>query len=211
MESSGMKKSGILIVISGPSATGTGTVCKSLMEVNPNLEYSTSVTTREPRKGEKEGINYFFRTPEEFQQMIRQDELLEWAEVYGNFYGTPRSHVQAYLESGKDIVLEIDTQGALQVKSRFPQGVFIFLMPPSLEELACRIQKRGSETPEAMERRLKSARLEIGSAFQYNYLVVNDDVDQAVFQIQQILAAEKCRMDRNLYAVNQMQQYGSIK
>ncbi len=211
MESSGMKKSGILIVISGPSATGKGTVCKSLMEVNPNLEYSTSVTTREPRKGEKEGINYFFRTPEEFQQMIRQDELLEWAEVYGNFYGTPRSHVQAYLESGKDIVLEIDTQGALQVKSRFPQGVFIFLMPPSLEELACRIQKRGSETPEAMERRLKSARLEIGSAFQYNYLVVNDDVDQAVFQIQQILAAEKCRMDRNLYAVNQMQQYGSIK
>ncbi|MBP9484088.1 MAG: guanylate kinase [Negativicutes bacterium] len=206
-----MKKSGILIVISGPSATGKGTVCKSLMEVNPNLEYSTSVTTREPRKGEKEGINYFFRTPEEFQQMIRQDELLEWAEVYGNFYGTPRSHVQAYLESGKDIVLEIDTQGALQVKSRFPQGVFIFLMPPSLEELACRIQKRGSETPEAMERRLKSARLEIGSAFQYNYLVVNDDVDQAVFQIQQILAAEKCRMDRNLYAVNQMQQYGSIK
>ena len=211
MESSGMKKSGILIVISGPSATGKGTVCKNLMEVNPNLEYSTSVTTREPRKGEKEGINYFFRTPEEFQQMIRQDELLEWAEVYGNFYGTPRSHVQAYLESGKDIVLEIDTQGALQVKSRFPQGVFIFLMPPSLEELACRIQKRGSETPEAMERRLKSARLEIGSAFQYNYLVVNDDVDQAVFQIQQILAAEKCRMDRNLYAVNQMQQYGSIK
>ena len=211
MESSGMKKSGILIVISGPSATGKGTVCKSLMEVNPNLEYSTSVTTREPRKGEKEGINYFFRTPEEFQQMIRQDELLEWAEVYGNFYGTPRSHVQAYLASGKDIVLEIDTQGALQVKSRFPQGVFIFLMPPSLEELACRIQKRGSETPEAMERRLKSARLEIGSAFQYNYLVVNDDVDQAVFQIQQILAAEKCRMDRNLYAVNQMQQYGSIK
>ena len=211
MESSGMKKSGILIVISGPSTTGKGTVCKSLMEVNPNLEYSTSVTTREPRKGEKEGINYFFRTPEEFQQMIRQDELLEWAEVYGNFYGTPRSHVQAYLESGKDIVLEIDTQGALQVKSRFPQGVFIFLMPPSLEELACRIQKRGSETPEAMERRLKSARLEIGSAFQYNYLVVNDDVDQAVFQIQQILAAEKCRMDRNLYAVNQMQQYGSIK
>ena len=211
MESSGMKKSGILIVISGPSATGKGTVCKSLMEVNPNLEYSTSVTTREPRKGEKEGINYFFRTPEEFQQMIRQDELLEWAEVYGNFYGTPRSHVQAYLESGKDIVLEIDTQGALQVKSRFPQGVVIFLMPPSLEELACRIQKRGSETPEAMERRLKSARLEIGSAFQYNYLVVNDDVDQAVFQIQQILAAEKCRMDRNLYAVNQMQQYGSIK
>ena len=211
MESSGMKKSGILIVISGPSATGKGTVCKSLMEVNPNLEYSTSVTTREPRKGEKEGINYFFRTPEEFQQMIRQDELLEWAEVYGNFYGTPRSHVQAYLESGKDIVLEIDTQGALQVKSRFPQGVFIFLMPPSLEELACRIQKRGSEAPEAMERRLKSARLEIGSAFQYNYLVVNDDVDQAVFQIQQILAAEKCRMDRNLYAVNQMQQYGSIK
>lgn len=211
MESSGMKKSGILIVISGPSATGKGTVCKSLMEMNPNLEYSTSVTTREPRKGEKEGINYFFRTPEEFQQMIRQDELLEWAEVYGNFYGTPRSHVQAYLESGKDIVLEIDTQGALQVKSRFPQGVFIFLMPPSLEELACRIQKRGSETPEAMERRLKSARLEIGSAFQYNYLVVNDDVDQAVFQIQQILAAEKCRMDRNLYAVNQMQQYGSIK
>jgi guanylate kinase len=136
--------------------------------------------------------------------------LLEWAEVYGNFYGTPREEVRAALDSGQDIVLEIDTQGALQVKSRFPQGVFIFLMPPSLRELAERIQKRASETPEAMDRRLKSAQLEIGSAFQYDYLVVNDEIEVAVDQIEQILAAEKCRMNRNLYVVNHMQQHGSI-
>ena len=210
MEKSTRKQPGVLIVISGPSATGKGTVCKKLMGENNNLRFSVSVTTRLPRKGEFEGVNYFFRTEEEFQKMIENDELLEWAEVYGNFYGTPREIVQAALDKGQDIVLEIDTQGALQVKSRFPQGVFIFLMPPSLEELAARIQKRGSETPEAMEKRLQSAKMEIGSAFQYNYMVVNDDVDLAVFQIQQILAAEKCRMNRNLYMVNHMQQHGTL-
>ena len=210
MPDSTKKKPGVLIVISGPSATGKGTVCKSLMSRNSQLQFSVSVTTREPRSGEVEGKNYYFRTSDEFQDMMNNDQLLEWAEVYGNFYGTPREEVRAALDSGQDIVLEIDTQGALQVKSRFPQGVFIFLMPPSLRELAERIQKRGSETPEAMDRRLKSAQLEIGSAFQYDYLVVNDEIEVAVDQIEQILVAEKCRMNRNLYVVNHMQQHGSI-
>ena len=155
MPDSTKKKPGVLIVSSGPSATGKGTVCKSLMSRNSQLQFSVSVTTREPRSGEVEGKNYYFRTSDEFQDMMSNDQLLEWAEVYGNFYGTPREEVRAALDSGQDIVLEIDTQGALQVKSRFPQGVFIFLMPPSLRELAERIQKRASETPEAMDRRLK--------------------------------------------------------
>jgi len=205
------KQPGVLMVISGPSATGKGTVCKKLMSVADHLRFSVSVTTRLPRAGEVEGVNYFFRKKEEFQRMIQNDELLEWAEVYGNFYGTPRSSVQEALERGEDIVLEIDPQGALQVKSRFPQGVFIFLMPPSLKELSARIQKRGSETPEAMIRRLQSAKIEIGSAFQYDYLVVNDDIEVATFQIQQILDAEKCRMSRNLYSVNHMHQHGTLE
>jgi len=205
------KQPGVLMVISGPSATGKGTVCKKLMSVADHLRFSVSVTTRLPRAGEVEGVNYFFRKKEEFQKMIQNDELLEWAEVYGNFYGTPRSSVQEALERGEDIVLEIDPQGALQVKSRFPQGVFIFLMPPSLKELSARIQKRGSETPEAMIRRLQSAKIEIGSAFQYDYLVVNDDIEVATFQIQQILDAEKCRMSRNLYSVNHMHQHGTLE
>jgi guanylate kinase len=205
------KQPGVLMVISGPSATGKGTVCKKLMSVADHLRFSVSVTTRLPRAGEVEGVNYFFRKKEDFQKMIQNDELLEWAEVYGNFYGTPRSSVQEALERGEDIVLEIDPQGALQVKSRFPQGVFIFLMPPSLKELSARIQKRGSETPEAMIRRLQSAKIEIGSAFQYDYLVVNDDIEVATFQIQQILDAEKCRMSRNLYSVNHMHQHGTLE
>lgn len=211
MEKKIRKQPGVLIVLSGPSATGKGTVCKQIMKINDNLHFSVSVTTREPRPGEIEGINYFFREKNEFQKMIDNDELLEWAEVYGNFYGTPCAAVQEALDRGQDIVLEIDPQGALQVKSRFPQGVFIFLMPPSLEELATRIQKRGSETPEAMKKRLQSAKNEIGSAFQYDYLVINDDIDIAADQIQKILAAEKCRTSRNLYLVNQMQQYGTIE
>lgn len=211
MEKKIRKQPGVLIVLSGPSATGKGTVCKQIMRKNDNLHFSVSVTTREPRVGEIEGVNYFFKEKEEFQRMIDQDELLEWAEVYGNFYGTPCVAVQDALDRGEDIVLEIDPQGALQVKSRFPQGVFIFLMPPSLEELASRIQKRGSETPEAMTRRLQAAKIEIGSAFQYDYLVINDDIDVAVDQIQQILAAEKCRTSRNLYLVNQMQKFGTIE
>lgn len=210
MEKKERKQPGVLIIISGPSATGKGTVCKKLMSENQNLRFSVSVTTRDPRPGEFEGVNYFFRTQEEFQKMIENDELLEWAEVYGNFYGTPREIVQASLDRGQDIVLEIDPQGALQVKSRFPQGVFIFLMPPSLEELASRIKKRGSETSEVMARRLMAAKLEIGSAFQYDYLVINDELSTAVYQIKQILAAEKCRMNRNLYLVNHMQQHGTL-
>ena len=192
-----MVQPGILIVVSGPSGTGKGTICQSLLENNANLKYSISATTRAPRSGERHGVNYWFTSQDEFRQMIEDDQLLEWAEVYGNYYGTPRPYVMERLQSGEDVVLEIDTQGALKVKEQFPSGVFIFILPPSLDELAQRIQKRGTETAESMERRLGSATQEINLARQYQYLVVNDEVAAAVQRIQAIITAEKCRLERN--------------
>ncbi|HWR41298.1 MAG TPA: guanylate kinase [Patescibacteria group bacterium] len=199
-----MAQPGVLIVLSGPSGTGKGTICQSLLQNNPQLQYSISATTRAPRPGEQEGINYWFKSPDEFQQMLIKNQLLEWAEVYGNYYGTPRPYVMETLEAGKDVVLEIDTQGALKVKDQFPAGIFIFILPPSLEELAQRIQKRGTETTESIEKRLGSATREMACAEQYHYLVVNDTVPAALQRIESIIVAEKCRVERNLSLVEKI-------
>ena len=133
-------RKGLLILISGPSGTGKGTVCDLLRQKHPEISYSISATTRQPRPGEQDGVNYYFYTKEKFREMIDQGQLLEWAEVYGNFYGTPKQKVLDRLDAGEDILLEIDTQGALNVMKVMPEGLFIFLLPPSLEELAARLK-----------------------------------------------------------------------
>jgi len=188
-----MGSKGQLLVISGPSGAGKGTVCKALIEKNP-IWISTSCTTRKPRNGEVGGVNYFFIEKEEFLKRIDKEDFLEYAEVYGNFYGTPRSEVLKMLNEGKDVILEIDIQGALKIKSSYPEGIFIFIMPPSMEELRNRITNRGSETPESLNTRMESAYDEIGFASKYDYAVVNDRVEDAVKKIESIIIAEKCRV-----------------
>ena len=148
---------GLLIVISGPSGAGKGTICKALLEKRQDIEVSVSATTRNPRDGEIDGVNYHFLKKEDFLKKLEQGDFLEYAQVYGNFYGTPKSNVEEVLESGKNVILEIDIQGALKVKEKATEGVFIFILPPSMEELKQRIIKRGSETPESLMSRFKSA------------------------------------------------------
>ncbi|CAG7603916.1 Guanylate kinase [Paenibacillus solanacearum] len=187
---------GILIVLSGPSGVGKGTVCKALRECASDIVYSVSATTRAPRQGEVEGVNYFFKSREQFQQLIEQDQMLEWAEYVGNYYGTPRKFVEDTLASGKDIILEIEVQGALKVKQKFPEGVFIFLLPPSLPELENRIVGRGTETEDVIRSRMSVAMEEIALMEHYDYAIVNDQVDLACSRIRSILVAERSRKDR---------------
>lgn len=188
-------KKGLLIVISGPSGTGKGTVCKELLKSN-NFWFSVSSTTRNPREGEVHGENYYFMNKKEFENKIKENDFLEYAEVYGNYYGTPKSKVIEMLDKGKDVILEIDIQGALKVKENYKEGVFIFILPPSMEELKNRIIKRGTETEESLMTRFKSAYKEINYVSKYNYAVVNDKVHDAAEKIQSIIVAEKCRVDR---------------
>lgn len=188
---------GLLIVVSGASGTGKGTVCKKILKDLPNISYSISATTRTPRTGEVDGREYYFLDRDEFSAWIADGKFLEFAEVYGNFYGTPLNKIEERLNRGEDILLEIDVQGALNVKRKCPDGVYIFLLPPSLDELKRRIEGRGTETPESLARRLDNAVAEIKIGREYNYAVVNDSVDNAVAQIKAILVAERCKVERN--------------
>ena len=185
------------MVVSGPSGTGKGTVCSELLAQAEDLAYSISATTRQPRAGEVDGKNYYFMDKADFEQKIAEGGFLEYANVYGNYYGTPLGKIEERLAKGEDILLEIDTQGALNVMKKCPDGLFIFLVPPSLAELERRIRGRGSETEESLQKRMGSACKEIEDGKKYSYVVVNDTVKRAVQRILAIRAAEHCRVDRN--------------
>ena len=192
---------GNLIVISGPSGAGKGTIVTALLDQYASIHYSVSATTRPPREGEVNGVNYWFVSREEFLHMREHDELLEWAEVYGNFYGTPRRRVMEAINRGHDIILEIDPQGAMKVKSGFPSAVFVYIMPPSPRELSRRIIGRGTETQDAIRQRLNSVVTELGYIHEYDYLVINDELTEATADVAAIIRAEKWRVKRNAHLV----------
>lgn len=192
-----MSERGLLIVLSGPSGVGKGTVRKAIFDSEDNdFQYSISMTTRKQRKGEVDGVDYYFRSKEEFEAMIEAGEMLEYAEYVGNYYGTPLSYVNQTLDKGKDVFLEIEVQGAQQVKDKVPDGVFIFLTPPDLTELKSRIVGRGTDDLSVIEERMRVAKEEIEMMALYDYAVVNDQVPLAVQRIKDIIASEHFRVDR---------------
>ncbi|MEB1810031.1 MAG: guanylate kinase [Bacillaceae bacterium] len=198
------KEKGLLIVLSGPAGVGKGTVCSALRQENTDIQYSVSATTRAPREGEVDGVNYFFKSRDEFEEMIKNDALLEWAEYVGNYYGTPIDYVKKTIDEGNDIILEIEVQGALKVKERLPEGVFIFLMPPSLAELRKRIEGRGTETADVINKRMTVAKEEIDMMKKYDYVVENDEVRAAVNRIKAIVTAEHCKRERLIEKYKQL-------
>ncbi|MBP7784822.1 MAG: guanylate kinase [Firmicutes bacterium] len=187
---------GNLIVISGPSGSGKNSVLARVRESVPNLTYSISATTRAPREGELDGVHYFFVKHDEFVLRMEAGEFLEMAEFCGNYYGTPRSLIERSLSAGEDVIMDIEIRGADQVRAAMPDAVFIFLVPPSYAELRARIERRGSESREAVERRLAKAVEEIPAVFRYDYVVMNHDLNRAVDQIRSIILAERARVSR---------------
>jgi guanylate kinase len=188
------KRHGNLFVVTGPSGVGKGTVRKRLLEAVPDILRSVSVTTREKRVGEVEAEDYFFKTAEEFHEMRHHNELMEWAEFAGALYGTPRAWVEEQLRAGRDVLLEIEVQGAKQIRERFPSSVLIFLSPPSIEALAARLTGRATETPEKIALRLSKASLEMTQKHLFHFEVVNDNIDEAVNNLVHIIYAERCRI-----------------
>lgn len=192
-----MSEKGLLIVVSGPSGVGKGTLCNTLVKNIDNLFISISATTRPPRTGEINGVNYIFMNREKFEEKIEKGQFLEWAKVYNNYYGTPKEFVIEKLNEGKDVILEIDIQGAAQVKKSCPNGVFVFIAPPSLDELRKRIVNRGTDNEESINLRLKSAKEEMRASFDYDYVIINDDLNKAVLKLQSVILAERCKVPRN--------------
>lgn len=191
-----LNRKGLLLVVSGPSGAGKGTICKALLNKNDQIKLSVSATTRKPRNGEVHGVNYFFIEKEEFTKMIENGEFLEYAQIYDNFYGTPKAAIMECLEKGQDVILEIEMQGAKQIKEVYPEGVFIFVLPPSLEELKNRIVGRGTETQEEIEKRFSCAFEEINQIVNYDYFIVNEDIEKSVSDVEAIICAEKNKVTR---------------
>ena len=199
-----MDNQGVLAVISGFSGAGKGTLMRALLERYDNYALSISATTRAPREGEVDGREYFFKTREEFEQMIEHDELVEYAQYVGNYYGTPKEYVFSNLKAGKDVLLEIEIQGALKVKEKFPDTLLMFVTPPSAEELKSRLVGRGTEEMSVIESRLSRAVEEAQGIEAYDYLIVNDKLDACVEEVHSIIHNEHFRVSRNLSAISDM-------
>ena len=199
-----MKKRGILIVVSGFSGAGKGTLMKALLNKYDNYALSISATTRNPREGEVDGREYFFKTVEEFEKMIAKDELIEYAKYVNNYYGTPRAYVEEQLEAGKDVILEIEIQGALKVKDKFPETLLLFVTPPSVDVLRGRLIGRGTETMEVIESRMRRAAEEAEGMEAYDYLIINDDLEVCVREMHRIIVGEHRRTIRNKEFMNQI-------
>ncbi|MDY2776455.1 MAG: guanylate kinase [Streptococcus infantarius] len=200
-----MTERGLLIVFSGPSGVGKGTVRQEIFSTpDHKFEYSVSMTTRQKRPGEVDGVDYFFRTREEFEELIKNGQMLEYAEYVGNYYGTPLTYVNETLDKGIDVFLEIEVQGALQVKKKVPDGVFIFLTPPDLDELKDRLVGRGTDSEEVIRQRIECAKEEIALMREYDYAVVNDEVPLAAERVKRIIEAEHFRVDRVIGRYNDM-------
>jgi len=195
------KKRGELIVLSGPSGAGKSTVIARLLQQRSDIHFSVSFTTRKPRAGEVDGVNYNFVDTAEFERMIRDGELLEFAQYVGNYYGTSLKVIRDHLDKGTDVLLDIEVQGAAKVREKCPEAVTIFLIPPSMEELAARLSFRGTDDAATVEKRLEQARREYQEIPNYDYLVVNDRVENAVEEIISILTAEGCRVDKRIHLI----------
>ncbi len=191
-----MNEEGILMIISGPSGSGKGTVVNELTK-DGDFSLSISATTRAPRPGEEDGVHYFFKTKDQFKELIDNNELLEWAQFCDNFYGTPIRYVESQMKAGKNVILEIEVQGALQVKEKYPSTVLVFLIPPTIDELRKRLTGRGTESEDVIEKRIKRAADELELMERYDYVVVNNTIEKAKEDILEIVAAEKMSVKRN--------------
>lgn len=196
-----VKDKGRLFVVSGPSGAGKGTICQALLQEKSDIELSISMTTRKPRSTEVEGVNYYFVDVEKFVDEINKGGLLEYAKVYGNYYGTPKQKVLDKLEEGRDVILEIDIQGAMQVREAYPEAIYIFILPPSMSELRKRITGRGTETESAITLRLNEALKEISYIDKYDYCVVNGDLTEAVSRVSAIITTEHCRVSESILSM----------
>ena len=199
-----MKNKGILAVVSGFSGAGKGTLMKALLQKYDNYALSISATTRSPREGEADGREYFFLTEEAFEEKIRKNELIEYARYVNHYYGTPRDYVEQKMAEGKDVILEIEIQGALKVKEQYPDAILLFVMPPNALTLKSRLTGRGTETEEVIDARLKRAADEAEGIEAYDYILINDDLDACVEQMHYLIQGQHCRVSQNLELIQQM-------
>ena len=197
-------KPGLLVVVSGPAGVGKGSIVKKMMELSDTVVLSVSATSRVPRPAENEGVNYFFKTREEFQKMIENNKLIEWVEYCGNYYGTPKDFVESEIEKGHSVILEIEVEGAFNVRRMFPECILCFILPPSYQELEKRLRGRATETEEIIQKRLMRAKEEFKFIDQYDYIILNDTVDQAAQRFVNIVESEQMRTQRNLEMIEKL-------